>query len=348
MKAGPSRHPPDRMMRYIFRRLIGMVVILWLVSLITFFIFFMVPKVLGSNPAVLYAGRSPSAEVVAAVTKKLGLDRPLMVQYGLFVKGIFFGRDFNAGPDISHCPAPCLGYSFKDGVPVFEEIKSDLPVTASEAIGAAVLWLIGGLAIGILSALRKGTVFDRAAMAVALAGVSLPIYFTGLVALSIFSYGPSWIRWLPNVHYVGITDNPIQWARNLLLIWVALAFLYAALYARLTRATMLETLGEDYVRTARAKGLPERTVIGRHALRSTLTPIITIFGLDLGALLGGAVLTEQTFGFPGLGKLALVAISNQDLPVVLGVTIFAAFFIVLANLIVDILYAVVDPRVRYT
>lgn len=347
VKTGPADavSPSTVVVRYIIRRLIGMVVILWLVSLVTFFIFFMVPKALGSNPAVLYAGRSPSAEVIAAVTKKLGLDQPLLVQYGRFLKGIFVGRDFNAGPDTDHCPAPCLGYSFKNGVPVFEEIKSDLPVTASEAVGAAVLWLIGGLAVGILSALRKGSFFDRVAMGIALAGVSLPIYFTGLLALSYISY-----QWglLPNIHYVGLTDNPLSWARNLLLIWVCLAFLYAALYARLTRASMLETMSEDYVRTARAKGLPERTVIRRHALRSTLTPILTIFGLDLGALLGGAVLTEVTFGFHGIGKLSLEAISNQDLPVVLGVTLFAAFFIVVANIVVDVLYAVIDPRVRYT
>ena len=182
-------------------------------------------------------------------------------------------------------------------------------------------------------------------MGVALAGVSLPIYFTGLVLLSLISY-----KWqlLPNVHYVGITQNPISWARNLLLPWISLAFLYAALYARLTRAGMLETLGEDYIRTARAKGLSEQRVIGRHALRAALTPIVTIFGLDLGQLLGGAILTEYTFGFVGIGKLSVDAIFRQDLPVILGVTLFAAFFIVMANLVVDVLYAFVDPRVRYS
>ena len=332
------------MLRYLLRRLLGVVVIMWLVSMITFFIFFMVPKALGSNPAVLFAGRSPSAELLADVTKRLGLDKPLLQQYGAYAKGIVFGRDFSNGPDVDHCPPPCLGYSFKNNTPVFQEIMSDLPVTISEAVGAAVLWLFFGVSIGILSALRKGTIFDRVAMGVALAGVSLPIYFTGLLALSYVSY-----QWnlLPDVHYVGITENPISWARNLLLIWICLAFLYAALYARLTRASMLETMNEDYVRTARAKGLAESTVIRRHALRSTLTPIVTIFGLDIGALLGGAVLTEQTFGFHGIGKLSLEAIANQDLPVVLGVTVFAAFFIVVANLVVDLLYAFIDPRVTF-
>ncbi len=333
------------MVRYIIRRLIGIVVILWLVSMITFAIFFMVPKLLGSNPAVLFAGRSPDAATLANVTKKLGLDQPLVVQYGQYAKGIFFGRHYDNGPDKDFCPVPCLGFSFKNNQPVWEQIKSDLPVTISEAIGAAVLWVVAGVATGILSALRKGSIFDRAAMTVALAGVSLPIYFTGLLALSLISY-----QWglLPNVHYVPFTENPISWARNLLLIWIALAFLYAALYARLTRATMLDTMGEDYVRTARAKGLTEGVVIRKHALRAALTPLITIFGLDVGALLGGAVLTEQTFGFHGIGKLAIEAITNNDLPVVLGVTLFAAFFIVTANLVVDILYAVVDPRVRYS
>ncbi len=196
----------------------------------------------------------------------------------------------------------------------------------------------------MLSALRRGSIFDRLSMGVALAGVSLPVFFTGLIALELFSY-----KWpmFPNVHYVGITTNPLLWARNLVLPWVTLAFLYAALYARLTRAGMLETMGEDYIRTARAKGLPERTVVVKHGLRAALTPIVTIFGLDLGLLLGGAILTETTFSFPGLGQFTILAIQNQDLPEIQGVVMLASFFIVLANMIVDILYAVVDPRVRF-
>jgi peptide/nickel transport system permease protein len=174
--------------------------------------------------------------------------------------------------------------------------------------------------------------------------VSLPIFFTGLVSLELFSY-----KWpiFPNVHYVPITQNPLLWARNLILPWIILAFLYAALYARLTRAGMLETMSEDYIRTARAKGLKERTVIIKHGLRAALTPILTIFGLDLGLLLGGAIITEVTFSLPGLGQFTVLAVQNQDLPEILGVTMLAAFFIVLANMVVDILYAVLDPRVRY-
>jgi peptide/nickel transport system permease protein len=196
----------------------------------------------------------------------------------------------------------------------------------------------------VISALKRGTIFDRFSMGVALAGVSLPIFFTGLISLELFSY-----KWpiFPNVTFVPFDQNPLLWARNLVLPWVTLAFLYAALYARLTRAGMLETMSEDYIRTARAKGLPEHTVIVRHGLRAALTPIITIFGMDLGALLGGAILTETTFSLHGLGLFTVLAVQNQDLPEILGVTMLAAFFIVIANLVVDILYAVVDPRVRH-
>jgi peptide/nickel transport system permease protein len=180
-------------------------------------------------------------------------------------------------------------------------------------------------------------------MGIALAGVSLPVFFTGQIALSLFSY-----KWalFPSVHYVSITTNPLSWARNLVLPWITLAFLYAALYARITRAGMLETMGEDYIRTARAKGLPERRVILKHGLRATLTPIVTIFGMDLGLLLGGAILTETTFSMPGLGQFTILAIQNQDLPEIMGVVMLASFFIVIANMIVDILYTVIDPRVR--
>jgi peptide/nickel transport system permease protein len=218
-------------------------------------------------------------------------------------------------------------------------------VTISLAAGASILWLAAGVATGVLSALRRGSFFDRAAMGIALAGVSLPIFFTGLVGLALFSYGLGWTA--PGGRYTPLTENPLQWAYALLLPWITLAFLYAAGYARLTRAGMLEIMNEDYIRTARAKGLPERTVVLRHGLRSALTPIVTIFGLDLGLLLGGAVLTESTYSLPGIGKYAVDAIVSNDLPKVLGVTLIGAFFIVVANLVVDVLYAVIDPRVRY-
>jgi peptide/nickel transport system permease protein len=333
------------LIQYINRRLLLVVVLLWVVSVVTFGIFFLIPQATGTNPAVLFAGKAPTPDTVKNVEIKLGLDKPLVTQYGDFVSGIFVGRHFDNGRDKTNCPAPCLGYSFVNDQPVWHEIISDLPITLSLAAGASILWLVSGTAVGIISALRKRSLFDRAAMGIALAGVSLPIYFTGLVLLDLFSF-----QWhlLPNVHYVGFLSNPLSWARNLLLPWISLAFLYAALYARLTRAGMLETMGEDYIRTARAKGLSEQRVIARHALRSALTPIVTIFGLDLGQLLGGAILTEYTFGLIGIGHLSIDAISREDLPVILGVTMFAAFFIVMANLVVDVLYAFVDPRVRYS
>jgi len=332
---------------FIVRRLIATVFLLIIVSMITFAIFFLVPRLAGQTTydlAAQYVGRSPSPSAVHAIERQLGLDVPLPVQYWRFLKGIVLGRHFDSGTTSAYCPPPCFGYSFKNQQPVWPLMVTALPVTVSLAIGAAILWLVGGVTIGVISALKRGTLFDRFSMGIALAGVSLPIFFTGLLSLALFSY-----RWpiFPNVHFVPFTQNPFLWARNLVLPWVTLAFLYAALYARLTRAGMLETMSEDYIRTARAKGLQERTVIVKHGLRAALTPIITIFGMDLGALLGGAVLTETTFSLPGLGQYTILAINTQDLPEILGVTLLAAFFIVIANLVVDVLYAVVDPRVRH-
>ena len=335
------------MITFIVRRLIATVLLLIVVSMITYAVFFLIPRLAGQTSyqlATEYLGRSPSRSAVLAVEQKLGFNRPVYVQYGRFLRGLVFGEHYNAGTSTTYCPPPCFGYSFKTQQPVWPLMVSSMPVTISLAIGAAILWLVGGVTIGVISALKRGTLFDRFSMGLALAGVSLPIFFTGLLALELFSY-----KWpiFPNVTYVGITSNPLLWARNLVLPWITLAFLYAALYARLTRAGMLETMSEDYIRTARAKGLPERTVVVRHGLRAALTPIITIFGMDLGALLGGAIITEHTFSLNGLGQFTIEAINNQDLPEILGVTMLAAFFIIIANLVVDILYAVVDPRVRH-
>jgi peptide/nickel transport system permease protein len=335
------------MIYFIIRRLIMTVFLLLLVSMITFAIFFLVPRLAGQTAyqlAAQYVGRNPIPSEIKAVEIKLGLNAPLYLQYGRYVKGIVVGIHYNNGTDVSYCPFPCFGYSFRNDQPVWPQLISDAPVTLSIAVGAAVLWLLGGVSIGVLSALRRGSFFDRLSMGIALAGVSLPVFFTGLIALELFSY-----KWsiFPNVHYVGITSNPLLWARNLVLPWITLAFLYAALYARLTRAGMLETMGEDYIRTARAKGLAERKVVIKHGLRAALTPIVTIFGLDLGLLLGGAILTETTYSFPGLGQFTILAIQNQDLPEIMGVVMIASFFIVIANMVVDILYAVVDPRVRF-
>jgi peptide/nickel transport system permease protein len=332
---------------YIVRRLFAAVLLLAVISMVTFAIFFLVPRLAGANADTLasrYVGRAAGQEQIHQVAVKLGLTDPLYVQYGRFAKGLLLGTTYDTGTDVVSCPAPCFGYSFITQTAVSPELVDRLPVTISLALGAAVLWLLAGVATGVLSALRRGSVFDRAAMGVALAGVSLPIFFTGLLSLSVFSY---WLGWFPGGGtYVPLTTDPAHWASHLVLPWITLAFLYAATYARLTRAGMLETMNEDYIRTARAKGLPERTVVTRHALRATLTPIVTIFGLDLGLLLGGAILTESTYSLPGIGKYAVDAIAANDLPKVLGVTLVAALFIIIANLAVDIVYAVIDPRVR--
>jgi peptide/nickel transport system permease protein len=332
---------------YIVRRLIGAVILLFIVSAVVFSIFFLVPRLAGQSAddlASRYVGKTAGAAQIHQTAVKLGFTDPVYVQYGRFAKGIVVGQDYNYGPSVERCPAPCLGYSFITQNPVLPDLLDRLPVTLSLAVGASVLWLVAGVTTGVISALKRGSLLDRGSMVVALAGVSLPIFFTGLLSLSIFSYGLGWTA--PGGANPMDATSPLDWAYRLLLPWITLSFLFAAVYARLTRAGMLETMNEDYIRTARAKGLRERHVVVKHGLRAALTPIVTIFGLDLGLLLGGAILTETTFSLPGLGQYAVQAIKNNDLPKVLGVTLLGAIFIILANLVVDLLYAVVDPRVR--
>jgi len=325
---------------YILGRVLQGVSVIVAACVVSFALFYLSP----SDPAAALCGtRACDPQRLAEIRASLHLDDPKAAQLAEWLRGLLVGRDIHSGGIDRHCPAPCLGYSFKTDQEVTPLLLGDLSVTGSLAVGAAILWLLGGVATGVLSALRRGSFLDRAAMTTALAGVSMPVYFTGLLASAIFV---RWLGWLPESNYVPFTQNPADWFVSLILPWVTLAFLFAATYARLTRANMLETLGEDYVRTARAKGLPERTVIGKHALRSGLTPIVTIFGLDLGALLGGAILTENVFNLRGLGYQALTAIRGNDLPIILGVTLIAAFFIVFANLIVDLVYGIIDPRVR--
>ena len=335
------------MLTYIVRRLIGAVILLLIVSAVVFSIFFLVPRLGGASAddlASRYVGKSAGAEQIHQTAVRLGFTDPIYVQYGRFAKGIVAGQDYDYGPATEHCPAPCLGYSFITQNPVLPDLLDRIPVTLSLAAGAAVLWLLGGVATGVASALRRGSPLDRSTMGLALAGVSLPIFFTGLLSLSVFSYGLGWTA--PGGANPMDATSPLDWAYRMILPWATLSFLYAAAYARLTRAGMLETMSEDYIRTARAKGLRERDVVVKHGLRAALTPILTIFGLDLGLLLGGAILTETTFSLPGIGQYAVQGIRDNDLPKVLGVTLVGALFIILANLVVDLLYAVVDPRVR--
>ncbi|HET6209862.1 MAG TPA: ABC transporter permease [Jatrophihabitans sp.] len=334
------------MIRYIIRRAIAGVLVLLVTSFVTFAIFFVGPRVAHVSPSLYFVGKiPPTAEGQKLIEHRLGFDLPIWDQYYQWIKGIFFGRTL--GDDISsiHCSAPCLGYSFRQQLPVTEMIMRALPVELSLAAGAATLWLLGGLTVGSISALRRGTIFDRGAMTMALAAVSLPIFFTGPILLLVFKYR---LKWLPDTHFETLTSHPVQWFKALILPWCALAFLYAALYARLTRANMLETMSEDYIRTARAKGLPRHTVVIKHGLRAALTPIVTIFALDIGQLIGNAVITESVFNLQGLGLISIRAINSQDLPVILGVTLVATFAVVLANIVVDIGYAAVDPRVSYS
>jgi peptide/nickel transport system permease protein len=327
---------------YLIRRLFAAAVMLVVIVMVVFGIFFLVPKWAGVDIATSFVGKQADPAAVEAVRQKLGLSDPIYAQVWHFFKGIFVGRTYSGGGDVTHCAAPCFGYSFRSEQAVWPVLTDRFPVTLGLALGAAVLWLVFGVAAGVLSALKRGTIWDRGAMVVALAGVSLPIYFTGLLSLAIFAFGLKWI----DAQYVPLSQSVGGWFGGMILPWITLAFLYAAMYARITRATMLEILGEDYIRTARAKGLTEPVVIGKHAMRSTMTPILTMLGMDLGALIGGAILTESTFNLPGLGRAVLDAIRNQDLPIILGVTLITSLAVLLANLVVDILYAVIDPRVR--
>ena len=330
------------MLTYLVRRLFAVVVMLIVVMLAVFGIFFLIPKWTGVDPATMFVGKQADAAALEGVREKLKLGDPILVQLFDFFKGIFVGRDYTGGGDTVHCSAPCFGYSFKNEQAVWPVLVDRLPVTLSLALGAMVVWLVIGLTAGVISALRRGTVLDRVTMGVALSGVSLPIYFTGLLSLAVFSYGLGWV----SDQYTPLHESFPAWFSGMILPWLTLAFLYGAMYARITRATMLEVMGEDYIRTARAKGVRESVVIRKHAMRSTMTPILTLLGVDLGALMGGAILTETTFSLPGLGQAVLTAINQRDLPLILGVTLITASAVVIANLVVDLLYGVIDPRVR--
>ena len=328
------------MLSYIARRITSGVLVLFIVSAVVFSIFYVLP----ADPARLACGKSCTPELMERIRHAMEIDQPLATQYGRFVKGVFVGRTYNAGTEVQlECGAPCLGYSYQTDLPVTSLIKDRLPATLSIAVGASVLWLLVGLSGGILSALKRGTLIDRGSQAFALAGASLQIYFVGLILQFIFV---NKLEWLPMPGYISPFEMPFEWAKMMVLPWVTLAFLLSAIYSRLTRSGMIEVMSEDYIRTARAKGLSARQINFKHVLRSAITPIVTVFGLDLGALLGGAVITEYVFNIPGLGKLATEAVANVDMPVITGTVLLAAIFIITANMIVDIIYSFLDPKVR--
>jgi peptide/nickel transport system permease protein len=319
--------------RYVIRRLLWVVVVMLIITFLTFVIFFLLPT---EEPAIRFAGKAPTPALVREVEQQLGLDAPWPVQYGRFVRDLFLGDEYGW---------PGLGFSFETRSAIKPEIFSRTIITFQLAVGAAVVWLILGISIGIVSALKRGTFIDRMAMGFALFGVSAPVFWLGLMALFLF-----WekLGWLPGTGYVPLSEDPGDWFAHMILPWVVLALLFAAFYARMVRGNLIETMGEDYIRTARAKGLSERKVIGKHALRSSLTPVVTMFGIDFGTLLGGAIITERVFNIQGLGHYAISAVEDQNLPVILAVVVFAALFITVVNLIVDIIYAYLDPRVRYS
>ena len=326
------------MAAYIVRRLIWVIVVLLAVTMITFAIFYLLPT---GDPAVRFAGKSPTPQVLEEVRRQFGLDKPWYAQYWRFLSDLVAGDKYGW---------PGLGFSFDTRIPVREELLERAPRTLSLAFGAAVTWLVLGLSIGIVSALRRGTLLDRAAMGFALFGVSAPVFWLGLMGLWLFAEtggGPDWLQFLPGTGYVNFSDSPSGWFTHLVMPWVVLALLYAAFYARMTRGNLLETMGEDYIRTARAKGLTERRVVLKHGLRASLTPIVTMFGMDIALLVGGAVITETVFNIQGLGAWAVRATFNQDLPAVVAVVVVGAFAVAIMNLLVDIVYAWLDPRVRF-
>jgi len=322
------------MARYIVRRLIGMVFLLILVSAVTFVIFNVFPS---TDPALLRAGRQPTPESIARIREDLGLDRSVFAQFGDYIYNIFAHQDF--------------GSSYITNKEVLDQIFENLPATISLAIGGVVVWLTFGLSIGIISAVRHRSLLDRIAIGLSLIAISAPVYWLGLVALYLFApdFGVFGLGFVGGQgSYVPISEDPGKWFQSLILPWFVLATTFAAVYARLLRGSLLDVLGEDYIRTARAKGLTERKVVLKHGVRSAITPVVTVLGLDIGILLGGAILTESVFNIPGIGRLAFDAIVRGDLPMIQGTVLFGAFFIIVANLIVDILYAFLDPRVRYT
>lgn len=327
-----------RTFRFVALRLLGMVGTLFVISVITYAVFYLLP----SNPAQLSCGRPCTPQRLAEASAFMGYDKPWATQYLDFLGGIVAGRHFGSGAAAVDCAAPCFGYSFRLNESVTQLIFDRAPVTFSIAIGAAILWLLLGVSAGVVAAVRRGTIVDRAAMAFSTIGVSSPSYLLGLLGILLFGFT---LNVVPVGGYVPLTENPLYWAWHLILPWCVLALISAAVFARLTRGQMLEVLDEDYIRTARAKGLRERRVVGRHGLRNVLIPVVTVFGLDLGQLLGGAVITEHVFSMQGLGALLLDAVSSSDLPLIVGVTLFAAVLVIVANFLVDMVYGLLDPRV---
>ncbi|MFJ4782758.1 ABC transporter permease [Streptomyces sp. NPDC088794] len=324
------------MLRFLFRRFLGAVVILFLLSIVTFLLFFGMPR----DPALLMCGKTCNPTSLANIHHVLGLDKSIPEQYGIFLHNLVFGsNEFAQGP----CPAPCFGYSYHTNDQVWSTLLDRLPTTVSLTIGGAAVFLVVGLGTGMIAAWKRGSLVDKIVTASSMVLSSMQIYFLGPLALAILVYQT---HIFSKPAYVDFTSDPVAWFDGLIIPWVVLSTIFASQYTRMARSSMIEQLQEEHVRTARAKGMSRKYVFFRYAWRGSLIPIVTIFGIDLGSLLGGAIITEYTFGLPGLGHLAVDAVSFSDLPLLLGVMLFSATMILLFNIIVDACYAFIDPRVR--
>lgn len=325
-------------LRFLAARSAQTLLVLTVIAFITFAIFSLWP----SDPATLACGKPCTPANLERARTFMGYDQPWYTQFWSYLVGIVAGRTFGEGAGAVTCSAPCFGYSFRLSTPVTDLLVDRLPVTASIAIGAAMAWMVIGVGAGVISALRRGSALDRTIMTGTVLGVSAPSYLLGLLGILLFGFT---LDMVPVSGYVPLSESPLEWAWHLVLPWTVLALISAAVYARMVRGEMLENLGEDYVRTARAVGLPERRVLGRHVMRNISLPVVTYFALDLGGMLGGAVITERVFSMQGLGALLMEAVETVDVPVVMGVTIVAASFVIIANLVVDAFAALIDPRV---
>ncbi len=336
------------MFAYVVRRVFVGVIMLIVMSLVTFLLFFASPV----DPARYACGKNCSPELREQTRKALGYDKPTVVQWTDFLQGVVKGREYPDDPElkakapelIAECPAPCFGYSVVNTTTVNAEIKEAFPVSLSISLAALFMWLLGGVFFGVIAAVRKGTLTDRGIVALSLVFYAFPAFFIGIFLLKFLA-----IKWqfVPIPEYVSIADGGLgTWLQGLFLPGLTLALLYMAGYVRMTRAFVLESMSEDYVRTARAKGLKGRRVLVKHSMRAALTPLVTLVGLDFAALMGGAIITETVFNYNGLGKLALDANLTYDLPTIIGLVLLLGTFVIVANIIVDVLYAVIDPRVR--
>ncbi|GAA3045243.1 ABC transporter permease [Streptomyces roseofulvus] len=324
--------------RFVLRRLVGALVVLLVLSAALYALFYLLP----GDPARLACGERCTPAQVDQVRERLGLDEPVYAQYLHFLQGVVVPRDYAAAGSPLPCAAPCLGLSYQNDQPVTALIAAGLPATASLALGAMVVWLLLGVGTGLVSALRRGGPAERVLTVLTLAGTGTPVFVLGLLLLMAVC---AHLQWLPFPTYVPLTQDPEQWAWNMLLPWLTLGLFESAKYARLTRSSTLETLAEDHIRTFRAYGLGERAVVTRHALRGALPPVIALSALDLGSMMGGAMITESLFGLPGLGRLLIESVRSVDLPVVVGIVLVIGAAVVLANAVADVLYTLADRRV---